>query len=243
VTTPLRQIVRSLRILGLLAMGLSTVACRSGSAPVTIVPRPRADDWWLDVHRRHVERAKQGRVDLLFLGDSITQGWNGNEVWKRLYEPRNAVNFGINGDATQHVLWRLRNGELDGIAPKVVVLLVGTNNLSYCTPVDIERGVAAIIEEIRLRSPKSRVVLLGILPRGQRPGPVRDKLREVNARLARLDDVATVRFLDISPSFVNGDGTISSEIMPDYLHLSVNGYRICADAMEPTLRSMLGEPR
>jgi lysophospholipase L1-like esterase len=224
-------------------MGLSIVACRSGSGPVTIVPRPRGDDWWLDVHRRHVERAKQGHVDLLFLGDSITQGWNDNAIWKEHYEHRNALNFGINGDATQHVLWRLRNGELDGIEPKVVVLLVGTNNLSYCTPVDIERGVAAIIEEIQYRSPRSKILLLGIFPRGQRPGPIRDKLKEVNARIARLDDGVRVRFLDIGPRFVNEDGTISPEIMPDFLHLNRNGYRIWADAMEPTLRSMLGEPR
>jgi lysophospholipase L1-like esterase len=197
----------------------------------------------MDLHDKFVERAKMGHVDLLFLGDSITQMWNDNEVWKRFYGPRNAANFGIGGDRTQHVLWRIQNGELDGIESKVVVLMIGTNNLSSGTADEIAQGITAIVEELRHRLPKARILLLGIFPRGQKPDETREKLQAVNAKVARLDDGSHVKFLDIGKSFLNEDGTISREIMPDFLHLSRKGYRIWADAMEPTLWSMLDEPQ
>ncbi len=225
---------------GLIAAALSSGACAQG--PETVVPKPRQGRW-MDLHRSFVERAKQGHVDLLFLGDSITQGWNDNEVWRRYYGPRNAANFGIGGDRTQHVLWRIQNGELDGIEPKVVVLMIGTNNASSGTADEIAQGITAIVEELRHRLPKARILLLGIFPRGQKPDATREKLQAVNAKIARLDDGSHVKFLDIGQSFLNEDGTISREIMPDYLHLSRKGYRIWADAMEPTLWSLLDEPR
>ncbi len=185
---------------------------------------------------------KKGGVDLLFLGDSITQGWNDNEVWKRFYGPRNAANFGIGGDRTQHVLWRIQNGELDGIEPKVVVLMIGTNNADNATTDEIAQGVTAIVEGLRHRLPKARILLLGIFPRGEKPNETREKLGTVNAKIAGLDDGRHVKYLDIGKAFLNEDGTISREIMPDFLHLSPKGYRIWADAMEPTLWSMLDEP-
>jgi lysophospholipase L1-like esterase len=196
----------------------------------------------MDLHRRFVERAKQGHVDLLFLGDSITQMWNDNEVWTRYYGPRHAVNFGIGGDRTQHVLWRIQNGELEGIEPKVVVLMIGTNNASSASADEIAQGVTAIVEELRHRLAKAKILLLGVFPRGEKPNETREKLASVNAKLAKLDNGSTVKFLDIGKVFVNADGTISGEIMPDYLHLSRKGYRLWAEAMEPTLWSMLDEP-
>lgn len=225
----------------LVAMGFSSIACAQG--PVTVVPQPREDKWWQDMHHSFLDRAKQGRVDLLFLGDSITQGWGDNAVWKRFYGPRHAANFGIGGDATQHVLWRIRNGELEGIRPKVVVLMIGTNNASYCSAEEIAQGVTAIVEELRRRLPDTKILLLGVFPRSAKPDATREKLQAVNARIARLDDGSHVKYLDIGRSFLNEDGSISPEIMPDYLHLSPRGYRIWADAMEPTLWSMLDEPR
>ncbi len=209
-----------------------------------MVPAPR-DGRWMDLHNRFVERAKQAKsekIDLLFLGDSITQGWNNNEVWKRFYGPRNAANFGIGGDRTQHVLWRIQNGELDGIAPKVVVLMIGTNNAGSASSDQIAQGVTAIVKELRRRLPESKILLLGVFPRGQKPNPTRDKLREVNETISRLDDGSHVKYLDIGKVFLDEDGTISKEIMPDYLHLTLKGYRLWADAMEPTLWSMLDEP-
>jgi len=190
-------------------------------------------------HQSLVERAKKGNVDLLFLGDSITQLWNENEVWKRFYGSRNAANFGICGDRTQHVLWRIQNGELEGIDPKVVVLMVGTNNVDSGSADEIAQGVTAIVEELRHHRPKAKVLLLGIFPRGEKPDEIRAKLDSVNAKIAELDDGFYVKFLDIGKAFLNEDGTISRAIMPDYLHLSLRGYQIWAESMEPTLWSML----
>ena len=188
--------------------------------------------------------AKKGNVDLLFLGDSITQGWNGNEdVWKRFYGARHAANFGIGGDRTQHVLWRIQNGELEGIAPKVVVLMIGTNNADSSAPDEIAQGITAIVQELRQRLPEARVLLLGVFPREQRHGGLRERLKAVNERIAKLDDGSHVRFLDIGKAFLNEDDTISPEIMPDFLHLSRRGYRIWAEAMEPTLWAMLEETK
>jgi beta-glucosidase len=232
--------LQGLCAVGLIAVTLSSGACAQG--PETVVPKPR-EGRWMDLHRSFVERAKQGPVDLLFLGDSITQGWHDNEVWRRFYVPRNAANFGIGGDRTQHVLWRIQNGELDGIDPKVVVLMIGTNNASSGSVDEIAQGITAIVEELRHRLPKAKVLLLGVFPRSQKPDATREKLQAVNAKIARLDDGSHVKFLDIGKNFLNEDGTISREIMPDYLHLSRKGYRIWADAMEPTLWSMLDEPQ
>jgi lysophospholipase L1-like esterase len=213
-------------------------ACAQG--PETVVPQPR-EGAWMEVHQSFLVQAKKGNVDLLFLGDSITQMWHENSVWQRYYAPRRAANFGIGGDRTQHVLWRIRNGELQGIEPKVVVLMVGTNNLTTDTPDEIAQGIKAIVEELRHRLRTAKILLLGVLPRSPKPDALRVRLKAVNERIAKLDDGSHVRFLDIGKSLLNEDGTISSEIMPDYLHLSVKGYRIWAEAMEPTLWSMLDE--
>jgi lysophospholipase L1-like esterase len=221
----------------LVAMGFS--ACAQG--PATVVPTPR-EGWWMEMHKGFIERAKKGNVDLLFLGDSITQGWNDNDVWKRFYGPRKAANFGIGGDKTEQVLWRLQHSELDGIEPKVAVLMIGTNNVSDSTPDEIAQGITAIVKDLRSQKPKTKILLLGVFPRGEKPSSVRDRLKSVNERIAKLDDGSHVKYLDISQSFLNPDGTISPEIMPDYLHLSSKGYRIWADAMETTLWSLLDEP-
>jgi beta-glucosidase len=231
--------VHGLWALGLIAMGVSSIACAQG--PDTVVPAPR-DGAWRDLHNQFVKRAKQGNVDLLFLGDSITQGWHDNDVWSRYYAPRHPANFGIGGDRTQHVLWRIQNGELDGIEPKVVVLMIGTNNASSATAEEIAQGVSAIVRDLRQRLPKSRILLLGVFPRSPKPDATREKLQAVNAKIAGLDNSSHIKFLDIGKAFLNDDGTISPEIMPDHLHLSRKGYRIWAEAMEPTLWSMLDEP-
>ena len=174
-------------------------------------------------------RAKQGHIDLLFLGDSITAGWlwdkGGLNVWNKYYAPRHAAEFGIGYDRTQNVLWRIGHGELDGLEPKVVVLLIGTNNAGNedngkprnTTP-EIVEGVTTIVQELRRRLPQGKVLLLGIFPRGEKDDPVREQVREVNAQLARLDDGRRVRFLDISPRFLAADGTLSRDLMPDLLH-------------------------
>jgi beta-glucosidase len=223
-----------------LAPGLSPAALAQG--PATVTPVPRQGNW-MKLHESFVARARKGNVDLLFLGDSITQGWHENEVWKRYYGPRRAANFGIGGDRTEHVLWRIQNGELEGINPRVVVLMIGTNNASSNTAEEIAAGIRAIVKELRTRSPESHVLLLGVFPRSQKPDRTRAKLEEVNREIAKLDDGSHVAFLDIGKAFLNPDGSIAREIMPDFLHLSAKGYRLWADAMEPTLWRLLDEPR
>ncbi|MGE3819529.1 MAG: platelet-activating factor acetylhydrolase IB subunit [Isosphaeraceae bacterium] len=212
-----------------------------------IRPEPR-EGAAMDMHRGFLERAKQGNVDLLFLGDSITAAWEGRDgdglgpaqVWDRHYAPRNAANFGIGGDRTQHVLWRLGQGEVDGIQPRVVVLLIGTNNLSGNTPEEIVEGITAIVRTLKVKLPETKILLLGIFPRGEKPNPLRDRIAAVNARIKGLDDGGkTVKYLEIGHLFLNEDGTISRDVMPDALHLTRKAYRIWADAMEPTLWEML----
>jgi lysophospholipase L1-like esterase len=217
-------------------------ACAQGPAPVVPQPREGAS---MEVHNSFVVLAKKGNIDLLFLGDSITQMWNENSVWRRYYGPRRAANFGIGGDRTQNVLWRIQNGELEGIEPKVTVLMIGTNNLHSDTPDEIAQGVGAIVAELRRRLPKTKILLLGIFPRSRKPNAIRERLMSVNEKIAKLADGSNVRFLDISKAFLNDDGSISADVMPDLdaLHLSLKGYRIWAEAMEPTLWSMLDEPK
>jgi lysophospholipase L1-like esterase len=232
-------LINPFTVIGL--MVLATPACAQG--PETVVPQAR-DGPSMELHERYVERAKKGNVDLLFLGDSITQGWqeDTNPVWKRYYSPRHAANFGIGGDRTQHVLWRIQNGEIEGIKPRVIVLMIGTNNLSSNTPAEIAEGVTAIVQELRRRLPEAKVLLLAVFPRSRKPDSLRDRLKSVNEKIGKLDDGDHVKFLDIGKAFLEDDGQIAEDVMPDYLHLSRLGYRRWAEAMEPTLWSMLDEP-
>jgi lysophospholipase L1-like esterase len=134
------------------------------------------------------------------------------------------------------VLWRIDHGELDTVAPKVVVLMIGTNNLGSDTPAEIAEGITAVVKRIRDKLPHTKVLLLGIFPRAKTSNnPNRIRLEAVNSRIARLGDGENVHYLDIARHFLNEDGSLSPEIMPDYLHLSRKGYRIWADAIEPKL--------
>ena len=233
-----RLALTGMGFLWLLAGGISAFA----QAPTTVTPASR-DGWWMKLHQSFLDRTKKGHVDLLFLGDSITQGWNNNEVWKRFYGPRHAANYGIGGDQTQHVLWRIEHGELEGIHPRVVVLMIGTNNVGSNSADEIAQGVTAIVKDLRKRLPETKVLLLGVFPRGQKPNPGRDKLQEVNRQISRLDDGSHVSYLDIGKAFLNPDASISRDIMPDYLHLTARGYRLWSEAMEPTLWRLLDEPQ
>lgn len=209
-------------------------------------PEARDADFWTTLHQKFLDRAKQGDVDLLFLGDSITQGWNDNEVWQRYYAPRKAANFGIGGDRTQHVLWRLDHGEIDGIAPKVAVLMIGTNNIGSNTPAEIAEGVRAIVDRLRSRLPRTKVLILGVFPRGAhrdrkdvQADQIDPRTAQVNELIRKLDDGSNVRYLDLTPAFLDADGLLPRSLMPDLLHLSPAGYRKWAEAMEPTLWEMM----
>jgi lysophospholipase L1-like esterase len=195
-------------------------------------------------HQKFLERARQGNVDLLFLGDSITEQWRDNAVWKQYYAPLNAANFGISGDAIENVLWRVGEGELDPklIKPKVIVLLIGTNNVGGDSTRDIVEGLKNLVKVIREKAPDSKLLLLGIFPCQQKRNKWRRQIEDINAQIAKLDDGKMVRFLDLSAKFVEPDGSISKEIMPDHMHPGLKGYRLWAEGMEPLLAEMLGVP-
>lgn len=193
-------------------------------------------------HEAFVAIAKKNESKLLFLGDSITAGWGGQKtVWENAFGKYQPANFGIGGDRTQHVLWRLANGELDGFTPKVLVLMIGTNNSGTDTDEGIASGIRKIVELIQQKSPETKILLLGVFPRGEKPenNPAREKLMLVNKKISKLDDGRRIFFLDIGAKFLEADGTLSKEIMPDYLHLSARGYQIWADAIASKLETLM----
>lgn len=199
-----------------------------------------------------LERATNnpGPCDIAFIGDSITQGWEGNgrTVWTNYYGSRKCLNFGVGGDRTEHVLWRFENGQLDGVKPKAAVLMIGTNNSNknkdgseqYSTA-EILEGVVAIVNQIRARVPDTKLLILGIFPRGQTFSPQRGKLLQINQALAKLADGKMIHYIDFGSQLIEPDGSLSKSIMPDYLHLSPQGYEIWAQAIEPKLKELLGE--
>lgn len=199
-------------------------------------------DWWMPRHERYVALAKKGGVDVYFSGDSITDGWHGSgkEVWKKEFEPLKAENFGIGGDRTQHVLWRLQNGELEGVSPKVFVLMIGTNNLGGNKNEEIVAGNKAIIDEMLKKNPNAKVLLLGIFPRwaNRETKELQPRIGQINAELAKLDNGKNVKFLDIGEKFLV-DGKLPADIMPDGLHPNAKGYQIWADAIREPLKDLL----
>lgn len=191
------------------------------------------------------EISKKGEAQLVFLGDSITHGWEGQKaIWEAAFGPYRPANFGIGGDRTEHVLWRMDNGNFDGLKPKLTVIMIGTNNTGHRNGSEPAEqtcaGVKAIIDRLAKKCPDSKVLLLGVFPRG---ATTDDKLRKHNAAinqlLAKLDDGKKVHFLDISAKFLQPDGTLSKDIMPDLLHLSPKGYQIWADSIKDKVAELM----
>jgi lysophospholipase L1-like esterase len=198
---------------------------------------------WLARHQRNVEVAKSAKIDVLFLGDSIMDRWTtvGKAVWDEEFAPINAANFGISGDRTQYLLWRIQNGELDGLSPKLIVIMIGTNNLASATPEAIAKAIGVIVSTVRSKLPASNVLLLGILPRGADAGdPKRAKIKAVNALLAQLAARPRVHFLDVGQTFLLSDRSIAPKLMPDFLHPSAKGYQALVDAIRLTVGDLMG---
>jgi sialidase-1 len=195
--------------------------------------------WWPGRHAQKLAEPKKG-VEVVFIGDSITQGWEkaGAEVWRRHFEPMKAANYGFGGDSTQHVLWRIDHGELDGLEPKVIVLHIGTNNARHgdFTPVQVAEGIDAVVTRLKVKFPQARVLLHAIFPRGpDAKDEMRVKCAAVNALLPRLAD-ERVSYIDLSAALLQPDGTLTREIAPDLLHLSEKGYGIWAQHLLPHLK-------
>jgi lysophospholipase L1-like esterase len=236
-------------ISSILFASLLTVALHSetalGQTNTAITPVPREGGWNDRAKLLDTRVNETPDTQLLMIGDSITQGWEGagKEVWAKYYTPRKAVNLGIGGDRTQHVLWRLQNAPLDKVKPKAAVVMIGTNNSNGDdnTPGEIVQGVTAIVSELRKRLPNTKILLLAIFPRGENFNPQRGKITQVNQVLQKLDDGRNVFFLDIGHRFLNADGVLPKDVMPDFLHLNAKSYQTWAEAIEPKLKELIGD--
>lgn len=233
-------------LLAAFLLSIGTIQLRSAEAQSATEPVPREQENWQNRAALLNQRVKENPdARILFIGDSITQGWEGagKDVWARYYAPRKTVNIGIGGDRTQHVLWRLENGNLQGVNPKVAVVMIGTNNSgnNRNSAGEIVDGVRAIINRLRSDKPDTQILLLAIFPRGEQFNDQRGKIAQVNQVLQKLNDGAKIHYLDIGHRFLADDGSSPKSLMPDFLHLSPEGYAIWADAIEPTLAMLLGE--
>ena len=250
--------VRNCLLLSLaLTVSSSSVLAQSATSSAS-VPAARANPAIVPVSREGgatnrqslvLKRAKEnpGACDIVFIGDSITQGWEGNgkAAWTNYYAKRKCLNFGVGGDRTEHVLWRFEQGQLDGLKPKAAVLMIGTNNSNnnrdgteHYSTAEILEGVQAIVKQIRTRLPDTKLLILGIFPRSQNFSAQRGKLLQINQALAKVADGKMIHYIDFGSQLVEADGSISKTIMPDYLHLSPAGYEIWAKAIEPKLKEM-----
>jgi lysophospholipase L1-like esterase len=212
----------------------------------TPIIKSKDQEKWLGAHAWLCKEAQRKELKIAFFGDSITHGWmndnEGIEYWKKGLAPLGAVNFGIGGDRIEHVLWRLQNGELAGMKPEVVVLMVGTNDLwDYdLKPEDYVAGVTACLSTIRKAQPQARILLLGIIPNGEKAKtPMRERILAINALLAKLPPAQTDAFLDFGEKLLTPDGILTKAISRDGTHLTTPGYQIWYDAMMPVLNGLL----
>jgi lysophospholipase L1-like esterase len=218
----------------------------------SIAPIPNLESWapwWMPRHEEKLaeirqRQARHENVDLVFIGDSITHGWekDGLNVWNRLYKPYNALNLGFFGDRTEHVLWRLQHGEIDGIHPKAAVLLIGTNNTSHRleAPGSTAAAIRRLIDEMHRHLPDTKILLLAVFPRNDKPGTQVSRINDdLNTILPSLADNRKVFFLNINKALLNADGTFSKNIMPDLIHPNEKGYEIWAAAMQPELQKLM----
>ena len=220
-------------------------------------PTPRPDQNSMTAHQQLLEKARQGRIDVYFEGDSITRRWGTSDEqykhfyanWRENFFGWNAADFGWGADLTQHILWRLQNGELDNVNPKVIVLLAGTNNVGNKSPlegdqraVEIPRGIKAILDVCRQKAPKATIILMGIFPRNDNMS-VMPIINQVNETIAKFADGKKIRYLNINDKLADKDGKLFEGItVKDGLHLDLKGYQVWADSLKPIFRKILGPP-
>ncbi len=214
------------------------------------MPAVRSDRNSQIAHEQLLAKARAGGIDVYFLGDSITRRWGATDYpeflanWKENFYGWNAANFGWGGDTTQNILWRLQNGELDGVNPKLIVLLAGTNNVGRepgdeAKAADIARGIKAIVSVCRKKAPRATIILMAIFPRNDNPAVVAT-INRVNEKIASLVDGKRIRFVNINNKLADRNGILFEGVTVDKLHLSVKGYQIWAEALKPLFRKILG---
>ena len=224
----------------LLAQTTAPVKAASHSA---LKAEPRGGGW-MKRHESMNKYAAAKQYDILFIGDSITQGWEGSGkgVWEKHYADKNALNLGISGDRTEHVIWRLQNGNLKNQEnAKLAIIMIGTNNTGHKLqdPTEVKDGIGRIISTVRARCPQAKILLLGIFPRGVNPDdPKRKNNAEINELVSKFHNGERIHYLDISDKFLTKEGVLTKEIMPDALHPKQKGYEIWAEAIEPKLKEL-----
>ncbi len=219
-------------------------------------PAARTDQNSRIAHAQLLEKARQGRIDIYFEGDSITRRWGATDYpellanWNQNFFGWNAADFGWGADKTENILWRLANGELDGVNPKIIVLLAGTNNVGNSVPpegddakvADITKGLKAVLDVLRAKAPGATIIATAIFPRNDNMA-VMPAIDKINRNLAKLADGKKIRYLDINARLADRDGKLFDGMMnPDKLHPTINGYQVWADALKPLFTELLGPP-
>ena len=213
-------------------------------------PMPRDKEaGWVARHEKFNAVSKEGVAELVFFGDSITQGWEGNgkEAWAKYWGDYKTANFGIGGDRTEHLLWRMDNGNFDGLKPELVVLMIGTNNTGHkgrdgynSPPEHTAEGIKAILAKLHEKSPETKVLLLAIFPRGaDNTDVMRQQNEAANAIIKGFADDKKVFFMNINDKFLTPEGVLTPDIMPDKLHLTAKGYEIWAEAIAPKVKELM----
>jgi lysophospholipase L1-like esterase len=252
---------RSLKIVvvvgvGLFMTGLAVGQTRAGSGADQPVPRTDANS--RTAHEQLLEKARRGGIDVYFAGDSITRRWGTSDPqyrsfltnWIQNFFGWNAGNFGWGGDSIQNILWRLQNGELDDVNPKVIVLLAGANNVGSAPPrggdeakvEEIARGIRALLSTMQQKATNATIVLMGILPRNDGGISIVSTINKINARISGFADGRKIRYVNINDRLADRDGKLFEGVTVDRLHLSVKGYQVWADALKPVLTELLGPP-
>jgi lysophospholipase L1-like esterase len=219
-------------------------------------PVPRTDQNSLTAHAQLLEKAKKGGIDVYFEGDSILRRWGATdyprllENWNKNFFGWNAADFGWGGDTVRNIIWRLQDGELDGVHPKVIVLLAGTNDIGYRLPPggesskveQVTKGIETILKLMREKAPEAVIILTGIFPRNDNRGAL-PVIEKINRNLEKLADGKKIRYLNINDQLADADGTLYEGMMdPDKLHPALKGYQVWADALKPVLEELLGPP-
>lgn len=211
------------------------------------VPRVGAEPWlisdqWLSEHERQLHAPRRSEAKVVFLGDSITAGWRGAPAYRASFSKYTPLNLGVAGDHTQNVLWRIQQGALEGLSPQVVVVMIGVNNLGGgFSPSATVGGVRAVVASVQERLPRSRILLLGILPARHSPSEgLRSKIAEANRLLSAMSWPSLTSFRDVGSVFLDPEGNIQKTIMRDFLHPTPEGYQLLTDSVEPLLSQLLG---
>lgn len=238
-------IYKAARTGAFLLAACSTQAAWAGECATKVVPRTVDYPWmsierWRQMHAEQAERAAQGDVDVMFVGDSLTEMWP-KALWDGNFGRFKPANFGIGGDHTGNVLWRLRHRAIAALKPKLVVLMIGVNNINLCneSAEEVFGGIQAVVATLRKHYPTARILLNAVLPEGAPDSDERRRLLAVNRKVRELDDGKTVVFRDYGAHFLGAGGVLSKELQPDLLHFSEKGYRVLAEAIRPDIENLL----